>query len=482
MWTDRHVMSAGTFLSLARGGGGPSAVRTLLAAQYSRNLLTLRELVERCADLDHPHTDLVRRAWGLLGELRRTAPGAVRRVLTYPSVSAWAAETLARLAPVGHLGQDSTGDGPHAAAWPAMLGPVVAAAARQARTPVAIGFPTPPGSAFPLPMTGHVRLAPDAPAYVELAVTADGVTVDGVPLRPGAQWWPAPRLHAGGGLDLRLDDLWSLSRPATPVRPDEAARWRMSLAPAWRLLATHHREYAAELAAAISMVMPLPPGAPELTGSGVPAEAGAALISGTFPVGVGCVALCGGGEATTTAATLVHELAHNKLAALENLFPLLRPGDDVRFPAPWRVGPRPLPALLQGLYAHACVARFWLRQQHHEARPDGLRRARTEFRQARSACREVAELLLAGDRLTPPGQLLVEQLHRATTGQASVDTTGARSTTRTHSTVASRVPAGTRDATSTTGTRGATSTTGTRGTTSTTGTRGATGRACRPVA
>jgi HEXXH motif-containing protein len=418
-WTDRHVMSAGTFLSLARGGGGPSTVRILLAAQYSRNLLTLREVVDRCADLDHPHTDEVRRAWRLLGGLRRAAPEAVRRVLTYPSVSAWAAETLARLQPVKNGARDTTDSGPHPAVWPAMLGPVVAAAARQARVPAVVRFRTPPGSAFPLPMAGHVRLAPDVPTSVELAVTAYEVTVDGVPLRPGPQWRPVPRLHAGGRLVLRLDDLWSLSRPATPVRPDEAARWRAALAPAWRLLATHHRGYAAELAAAISMVMPLPPGAPELTGSGVPAEAGAALISGTFPAGVGCVALSGGGEAATTAATLVHELAHNKLAALENLFPLLRPGDDVRFPAPWRVGPRPLPALLQGLYAHACVARFWLRQQHHESRPDGLRRARTEYRRARSACREVADLLLAGDRLTPPGRLLVEQSHRLVTGRTA---------------------------------------------------------------
>ncbi|MFI6226294.1 aKG-HExxH-type peptide beta-hydroxylase [Micromonospora echinospora] len=409
-------MPPGTFLALARGGGGRSAVRVLLAAQYSRNLLTLREVVERCAELDHPHTDTVRQAWRLLGALRRTDPGAVRRVLTYPSVSAWAAETLTRLAPTGHGRPDATGDAPRSGAWPAMLAPVAAAAARYAGTSATVGFPTPPGSAFPLPMAGHVRLDPDGPARVTLAVTGHGLTVDGVPPRPGVNWWPLPRLHAGGRLELWLDDLWSLSRPATPVPADEAARWRAALAPGWRLLATRHRGYADELAAAISVVMPLSPGAPELTGSGVPAEVGAALISGTFPAGVGCVALCGGGDAATTAATLVHELAHNKLAALENLFPLLRPGDDVRLPAPWRVGPRPLPALLQGLYAHVCVARFWRRQQHHETRPGGLRRARTEFRRAGAACREVATLLLAGDRLTPHGRLLVEHLHRAATG------------------------------------------------------------------
>lgn len=405
MRADRHALSVRTFLALARGDGGPSAVRTLTAAQHSRNLLTLRELVDLCAETDHPHTDSVARAWRLLAGLRRAAPTAVRRILTYPSVSAWAAQTVAAL--------DRRGTGPvDQVARPAMLAVVVAAAARYAGIPLTVSFPTPPGGAFPLPALGHVRVPPPPAGTMELTVTPDGLAVDGVPLRAGSTWWPLPRLHAGR-LDLRLDDLWSLARSdaVPPVRPDEAARWRVALAPGWRLLATHHRQYAAELAAAISMVMPLPPDATALTGdAGAAAERTAPLISGTFPTGVGCIALSGTGAATTTAATLVHELAHNKLAALANLFPLVRPGGDGLLPAPWRAGPRPLPALVQGLYAHVCVAGFWRRQRHHESRPAGARRARAESGRLRAACREVADLLLADDRLTPYGRLLVEQL------------------------------------------------------------------------
>ncbi|WDZ86924.1 aKG-HExxH-type peptide beta-hydroxylase [Micromonospora cathayae] len=424
MGADRHTMPTETFIALARGKGGPSAVRTLTAGQHSRNLLTLRELVDRCADLGHPHADSVGRAWRLLSGLRRVEPAAVRRILTYPSVSAWAAETITRLDRPGHTGAPEPADGPP---WPAMLSVIVAAAARYAGTPLTVDFPTPPGGAFPLPMIGHLRLDPDPPSMVELAVTGHGLTVDGRPPRrvsaaadgegTGSTWWPVPRLRAGRRLEVRLDDLWSLARPGAtpPVRPDEAARWRVALAPAWRLLATHHREYAAELAAAISMVMPLPPEPTALTGGGTAAEQRAALISGTFPTGVGCVALSGAGDAATTAATLVHELAHNKLAALDDLFPLVRPGADVRFPAPWRVGPRPVPALLQGLYAHVCVAGFWRRQAHLETRPTGVRRARAEFGRLRTACRDVVELLLTGDRLTPPGRLLVRHLHATLT-------------------------------------------------------------------
>lgn len=410
---DRHLMTPAVFLALARGGGGPAAVRLLLAGQHSRNLLTLREVVERCADLDHPHTDAVRRAWLLLAALRRVDAGAVGRVLTYPSVSAWAAQTLRQLLSPEASGTPTTDGQP---VWPGMLGAVATAAAWHVGMPATVRFPTPPGSAFRLPMAGHVRVdrtdRRDAAApTVAVTVTGHGLAVDGVPLRPGVTWWPVPRLRAGR-LDLRLDDVWSLARPSAPPSGAQAAHWRSTLAPGWRLLATRHRAYAAELAVTIRMIMPLHRQAPELTAEGTPEETAATLISGTFPTGVGCVAISGGGDPATTAAALVHELAHNKLAALESLFPLLEPGDDVRWPAPWRIGPRPLPALLQGLYAHVCVARFWQHQQHHESRPAGRSRARWQASRTWADCRDVAEQLLAGDRLTRHGRLLVEQLHR----------------------------------------------------------------------
>ncbi|NBE81487.1 aKG-HExxH-type peptide beta-hydroxylase [Micromonospora rubida] len=435
---DRHEMPPGTFLAIARGGGGPSAVRRLLAGQYSRNLLALREVVELTGDLRHPHAELVRRAWHDLGELRRSAPQPARQVLTYPAVSAWVAQTLAAL---------RAGDGP--VAQPAMLGPVVAAAALRAGLPLRVAFPTGPtgAAAFALPTLGLVRPAhPPAPPgahggsqVVELAVDgADGtVAIDGVTVVPAAAdrpgrttgpgaepgppvWFRTPVLRAGGraGLRLRLDDLGSVARPGAvvPVGPADAAVWRARLAPAWRLLATRHRRYAAELAAAVAMLMPLArdgAGRAALAGGGrdgTSRERGAGLVSGTFPAGVGCIALAGHGDAQTLAATLVHELAHNKLAALDDLFALVEPADGVRLSVPWRAGLRPLPALVQGLYAHVRVADFWRRQRHVETEPGPLLRAQVEFERVRLACRDVAGRLLAGDGLTPYGRLLVAQL------------------------------------------------------------------------
>ncbi|TDB90141.1 hypothetical protein E1091_14360, partial [Micromonospora fluostatini] len=223
---------------------------------------------------------------------------------------------------------------------------------------------------------------------------------------------------------FHLDDPWALVEPASvvPVDAAGAAHWRARLAPGWRLLATRHRSSAADLAEAVSVLTPLrrdPAGRPlaALAGGGTPAELTAPLISGTFPAAVGCIALAGTGDARTIAATLVHELAHNKLAALDDLFPLVEPTGGARHAAPWRAGPRPLPALVHGLYAHVAVGGFWLRQRHHETAA-GRHLARAEFVRIRAACREVAGLLRAADGLTGHGRLLVEQLDTVIAGWA----------------------------------------------------------------
>ena len=49
--------------------------------------------------------------------------------------------------------------------------------------------------------------------------------------------------------------------------------------------------------------------------------------------------------------TLVHEFQHSKLSAMLDLVPLTDPDDHGRYFAPWRVDPRPLAGLLQGVYA-----------------------------------------------------------------------------------------------------------------------------------
>ncbi|PTA45130.1 HEXXH motif-containing putative peptide modification protein [Micromonospora sp. RP3T] len=428
MRTGRYEMPVGTFRALARGGGGGEVVRRLLAVPVSRNLLALRSAVVLATDLGHPHAPLVNDAWRLLGELRRSAPGPTRVVLGYPTVSVWAAGTLRAL---GHGDRGSADD-------PATLGAVVAAAAMRAGGRARVSFPTSPSGAVTvaLPGLGRVHRGPGGGAGLA-ELTVDGarrtLTLDGVPVTgpglcpratgtagggPAPAWHPVPRLRADGhGPRLHLDDLRSLARPAAvaPVDAVRAARWAARLSPGWRLLATRHRRAATELTEAISMVMPLArdaAGRPwaAVTSGGTPDELTAPLISGTFPAAVGCVALSEGpGAAGPIAAALVHELAHNKLAALDHLFPLVEAAEPARHPAPWRAGARPLPALVQGLYAHVAVGEFWRRERRFGT-TTGRHLAHAEFARLRGACREVADLLRTADGLTGYGRLLVDQL------------------------------------------------------------------------
>ncbi|WFE44883.1 HEXXH motif-containing putative peptide modification protein [Verrucosispora sp. WMMD1129] len=397
MRTPRHRMPAESFLAVARGGGGSTTIDRLLAARHSRNLLSLRAVVDLAVRQRHPDAAPALHAWQQLGVLRAAHPAAARRILLYPTVGVWLADTFAALR--------STDP---ARARPAALAQVAAAVAMAAGASVRVEFPT--RSSMPgrlaLPALGHVLLPP-ATSAIRLEVAAGAVTVDDGPA-DGTSWSSLPRLHAGGGLDVRLDQLWSLVDPALagPVSRAETTALHTSLAAAWRVLTTNHRRHARALAAAITMIMPVPARSPTTDDTD-------GLVSGTHPDGAGCVALSAGGDPPSVAAALVHELQHSKLAALADLFPLVRSGHDLRLHAPWRPDPRPLPALVQGLYAHAGVLGFWYRQWHREPHSPGVLHAQVEFGRLRSACRRTAEALLATDGLTVHGRLLVTEIRRA---------------------------------------------------------------------
>ncbi|MGE0192170.1 MAG: HEXXH motif-containing putative peptide modification protein [Planctomycetota bacterium] len=55
----------------------------------------------------------------------------------------------------------------------------------------------------------------------------------------------------------------------------------------------------------------------------------------------------------------IHEMHHNRLFALENVEPLLDPGDPWLGYSPWRDDPRPLRGLLHAVYVFLPVARYW---------------------------------------------------------------------------------------------------------------------------
>ena len=93
------------------------------------------------------------------------------------------------------------------------------------------------------------------------------------------------------------------------------------------------------------------------------------------------------------AEILVHEFQHLKLCGLQDMMPLMEPCDE-RVYAPWRPEPRPVGGLLQGVYAHLGIARFWGAQWHVETEPDDILRAQVMFERWRSMIEPATATLL----------------------------------------------------------------------------------------
>ncbi|MFD1152731.1 aKG-HExxH-type peptide beta-hydroxylase, partial [Saccharothrix hoggarensis] len=249
---------------------------------------------------------------------------------------------------------------------------------------------------------GPVRAAELAFRAVAAAVRA-GVPVDlefppvevfslpslGVVVGPGLTWSPLPEVDLGGHT-LQVDVWAGGGVPAElPVEPSpDLRRWRDALRAAWNLLTRDHPALAAEVAQVVSVVTPMPSS---------PSGTSSATLADAF----GCVFLSPTPDAETLAVTLAHEAQHSKLAALMDLFPLVRPDVDALFYAPWREDPRPAAGLLHGTYAHLGVAGFW-RDRPGEA-------AQVEYARWRSAALITAEALLAGGVLTPTGTWFVRE-------------------------------------------------------------------------
>jgi hypothetical protein len=133
------------------------------------------------------------------------------------------------------------------------------------------------------------------------------------------------------------------------------------------------------------------------------------LVSVTTPAAFGAIATSWPPDPVTMAETLVHEGQHVKLCGLLDMVPLVTSGGE-RVYAPWRQDPRPAGGLLQGVYAHLGIARFWNAQRHAETDPDDILRAQVHFARWRSMIDQAAQTLLRTDCLTPAGVRFVDLL------------------------------------------------------------------------
>ncbi|MFE0854473.1 aKG-HExxH-type peptide beta-hydroxylase [Streptomyces mutabilis] len=418
------------FVALARTRPLPAATAALRAAIHARRMLLLKALlvrVERQSSSLSPaaHRDF-EDDWALLERAERADGAAVRDVLDYPTVGAWLTEALAArpgAAFEAHL--------PH------LRGVAVAAVVRSGRAPS--GRLTAPSGLLALPGLGVLRstsgwarasggagpprLTADAgPGAVDPRTGRTGPDAGPPGPEEEGSGWRALRKLPGG--DTVLDDLdpyrvpsRGIGRATAPAADSDrteyrtwAGRWRLARA----LLSATDPGRVTETDALVRSVVPLATG----RGAGIPTGA-------TLRAAPGAVLTQMPADAPELAETLVHETHHSKLAALGEAVSLCRPGGTLHQVA-WRPDPRPVPAVLQGAYAHLALLDLWSRAERAAAVPEEWRqRAAERFARYREQVGAALAVLRESDELTCAGRSFVREMrgHHESLGVAARNST-----------------------------------------------------------
>ena len=397
-----HLLPEATFRALAEGADRPDTIRLLRDAQLSKHQMLLYAIADAASGAD-PGPTAFRAGYDLLARMQAADPAAADWLFSLPHLGGWAHDGLI------HLEQGTAADFGHFAC-------LAAAAAVRTGIPFELDVPVRDGRVR-LPGLGSVD-ADDQPAWIRLHCDGDVLTAGGhlvgdwrllVPDDGSAaampRWSGTPLIRvAADGLTWnvlletgdRYLDRYTLPM-STGLSADELRGWRDRTQSAWAILADHHRWAAKPVADGISAMVPLIP------------RSDTDMVSVTTPAAFGAFATSWPPDPVTMAETLVHEFQHVKLGGLIDLVPLTRPGGDKVYAA-WRQDPRPPGGLLQGVYAHLGIARFWHEQRHAETDPDDILRAQVLFARWRATIDPTAETLLRTGCLTPAGVRFVGML------------------------------------------------------------------------
>lgn len=400
-----HRIPAAQLAELNSGGGSVPTIRTLWAGQRSRRLLLL-DAVRRAAtgapDRMGP-LPAATEAWEVLRAVE--GPDATD-LLLHPQVGSWAAYVVRR-------SRDRARS--EAPFWIdagvlhtiALIAAARAGVSWRTRLPARhcrVMLPAAGMATFPeLRRWDTVEAACDDGVIRLRAAGRELLVPDGpAPEAPG--WWPLRRIRCGAGprLSVLLDDIDPFRELADPVGPQRldagaVARWTELLDGAWAVLCRDHTATAEALAAGVVSVVPLPDDRTGITRSASTGEA------------FGSVMISPPSDAVDLAVTLVHEFQHIKLGGLIHLTALTGSHRGPLGYAPWRDDPRPLPGLVQGVYAFFGIADFW---RIRRLVTDGRQRTVADFafRYARDQVRTALRTLSTADGLTGAGRRLVDGL------------------------------------------------------------------------
>ncbi len=395
-----HRLPDTAFTALAAGGGEPAVIRLLREAQRSKHTMLLYAIAEAAGDGDgdgDPGIAAFRAGCELLTRIQAADPGAWTWLLGLPHLGGWAHDGLIRSE------QGMPADF-------AYLACAAAAGAVRAGVPFDLDVPVRDRCVL-LPGLGRLDAGGDR-TWVRLRydgeqlAAGDDEAVSRLVLGPdygsGQQvpnWRGTPAICArADGLEwdvlLVTDDPY-LDRYTLPMSAGLTAgdlrRWRQRVQAAWEILVRHHRWAAEAIADGVSVIVPLTP------------QSETDLVSATSPAAFGAVATSWPPEPVTMAETLVHEFQHVKLCGLLDMVPLTESGGEKVY-APWRQDPRPAAGLLQGVYAHLGIVRFWQAQRQAETDPDDILRAHVQFARWRPTIGTAVDTLLRTGSMSPAGE------------------------------------------------------------------------------
>jgi uncharacterized protein len=401
-----HSISREHFDALAAGGGGPEAIRELAAAEHSKHCVLLRGVIQAAEAAGADQARFARRGRDVLDAVEHRDPDIAARTIGYPSVGAWA------LRAVRALGETAGAPGARRApgaprACPATLAAVAAAAAVRSGLDAEVPV-SPDAGVVCLPSIGVAAVDADVATvhssggHAEIRWARGRVAIPSDPRRDTPGWQGVRALRAGN-LAFGIDDLDPFRMPAVAglaprLSAREANGWTTMIRRGWQLLAADHPDVAAEVAAAISVVVPL-------------SRAPRGQLSSSSPDAFGAIAMSRPPDPQTCAVTLSHEVQHVKLGALLDIVDLTLPDDGRRYYAPWRADPRPVSGLLQGAYAYMGVTSFWRTRRRLAQGPDRLR-ADGQFALWRSGTARVIETLLSSALLTADGLDFVQHMSK----------------------------------------------------------------------
>ncbi|MET9083773.1 HEXXH motif domain-containing protein [Streptomyces sp. NPDC004237] len=388
--------------SLAAGYGDVDVIRLLAKGQIGLRMLQMRRAT---ANADPSKSARSRENLTLLARIQRTNPSLVASLLADPDLG----------------GQRKKGND---CEWIAL---VAASAAVKAGVQASVSILLDQGGAL-LPGLGTISLKESEsdevvlcidPPKVSLVAGDESVELPTDLTRRSDHWRPLRRLMLNGKGIRYVDDgplraafgsvyatnttksqLWSAATAHRAV--DQLQDWQSSLDGAWELLDSSHPDLAKAVNAGVSAIVPLAQ------------QANDRIFSGTLAGVFGAIAMTLPRRPDIFASQLVHELQHSKLAAALDLLPMYEAHDQSTYYAPWREDPRPLGALLQGVYAFLGQAHCWDLQRKVTGSSDSLL-ADVEFIRWTTSSRRACEEIQQSPALNEAGKVFVDALMREAT-------------------------------------------------------------------